>query len=267
MSTPEYDNPTARVVRAEVEVPGTPDQVWQAIATGPGITAWATPAEVEEREGGRMVSQLGDGTVTAWDPPRRFAYELPGGLPGTDPGAPPWANEFLVEARGGGTCVVRLVSGFFRDGEGWEDQLEGTDRGWRNGLTNLRLYLTHFGGRPGVELVAMTNIPGEEAEVSSALAGALGLSGLGPGDAFRAPADAPPLEGIVEQANADGRLLRTTVPGPGLFEVSTHSGDGTTMVAVFGFLYGDDRAELLEREQPRWSDWLQERFPAVAAPA
>ena len=38
----------------EVEVPGTPEQIWRAIATGPGITAWFMPAEVAEHEGGAV---------------------------------------------------------------------------------------------------------------------------------------------------------------------------------------------------------------------
>jgi uncharacterized protein YndB with AHSA1/START domain len=29
-----------RSVQVEVEVPGTPEEVWQAIATGPGISSW-----------------------------------------------------------------------------------------------------------------------------------------------------------------------------------------------------------------------------------
>ena len=32
-----------RSVQAEVEVPGTPEEVWQAIATGPGISSWFVP--------------------------------------------------------------------------------------------------------------------------------------------------------------------------------------------------------------------------------
>ena len=40
-----------RSVQVEVEVPGTPEEVWQAIATGPGISAWFVPAEFEERDG------------------------------------------------------------------------------------------------------------------------------------------------------------------------------------------------------------------------
>ena len=34
-----------RSIQVEVEVPGTPEEVWQAIASGPGISAWLAPAE------------------------------------------------------------------------------------------------------------------------------------------------------------------------------------------------------------------------------
>ncbi len=37
-----------RSVQVEVEVPGTPEEVWQAIATGPGISSWFVPAEFED---------------------------------------------------------------------------------------------------------------------------------------------------------------------------------------------------------------------------
>ena len=40
-----------RSVQVEVEVPGTPEEVWQAIATGPGISSWFVPAEFEMRDG------------------------------------------------------------------------------------------------------------------------------------------------------------------------------------------------------------------------
>ena len=32
-----------------VEVPGTPEQVWAAIATADGISSWFLPTDVEER--------------------------------------------------------------------------------------------------------------------------------------------------------------------------------------------------------------------------
>ena len=43
-----------RSIQVDVEVPGTPEEVWQAIATGPGISAWFVPTEFEE-QGGKLV--------------------------------------------------------------------------------------------------------------------------------------------------------------------------------------------------------------------
>ncbi len=81
-----------RSIQVEVEAPGTPEEVWQAIATGPGISAWFTPAEFEE-QGGKPVAltlNFGPGiesrsVVTAWDPPRMFAKEADGWFPGSPP--------------------------------------------------------------------------------------------------------------------------------------------------------------------------------------
>ena len=49
----QHDADGRRSVQAEVEVPGTPEQVWQAIATGPGISSWFVPSEVDERMAAR----------------------------------------------------------------------------------------------------------------------------------------------------------------------------------------------------------------------
>lgn len=40
-----------RSIELEVEVPGSPEEVWQAIATGPGISSWFVPTEFNERDG------------------------------------------------------------------------------------------------------------------------------------------------------------------------------------------------------------------------
>src|SRR4029434_10650787 len=88
-----------RSVLVEVEVPGTPEEVWQAIATGPGISSWFVPAEFELRDGNTVAGKVNIGpgmyarsVVTAWDPPRRFAAEGSGWG-----GAPPIADEWTVE--------------------------------------------------------------------------------------------------------------------------------------------------------------------------
>ena len=76
-----------------VEVPGTAEQVWQAIATAEGVSAWFLPTEMEEREGGSLRFSTGtdmgsEGRVTGWDPARRLVYEEDwAALMGQDPGA------------------------------------------------------------------------------------------------------------------------------------------------------------------------------------
>src|SRR5512133_1987685 len=121
--------PGRRSVQIEVEVPGTPEEVWHAIATGPGISSWFVPATVEE-EGGKPVTMtltFGPGmesrsVLTTWDPPRKFGKEIPGWVPGM----PPMANEWSVEARSGGTCIIRIVHSLFATTDEWDNQLEST---------------------------------------------------------------------------------------------------------------------------------------------
>jgi uncharacterized protein YndB with AHSA1/START domain len=139
-----------RSVQVEVEVPGTPEEVWQAIATGPGISSWFVPTEFEERDGKPVAVKLNFGPgmessspVTSWDPPRRFTAESPGWMPGS----PTVADEWTVEARGGGMCVVRVVHSLFADTDDWDNQLEGTESGWPGYFRILRIYLTHFRGQ------------------------------------------------------------------------------------------------------------------------
>ena len=47
-----------RSIELEIEVVGTPEEVWQAIATGPGISSWYVPHTVEEREGGAATARF-----------------------------------------------------------------------------------------------------------------------------------------------------------------------------------------------------------------
>ena len=68
-----------RSIEVEVEVPGTPEQVWEAIATGPGVSSWFVPTEIEGRVGGIMTCHFAPGmdskaTITSWDPPHRLHF-------------------------------------------------------------------------------------------------------------------------------------------------------------------------------------------------
>jgi len=53
-----------RWVEMELLVPGTPEQVWHALATGPGYATWFVKGEIEPRVGGKFSLDFGQGLVT-----------------------------------------------------------------------------------------------------------------------------------------------------------------------------------------------------------
>lgn len=141
-------------IKKEVEVEGTPEQVWDAIATGPGIDSWFMgPHTVDGRLGGRMSIDMGffqeASTITAWEPGKRFAYESDKGEDGTF-----HAMEYLIEGRDQGSTVLRFVhSGIL--GDGWGDEyLDQTSKGWDMYLFTMAEYVEHFAGRPGTYVFA-----------------------------------------------------------------------------------------------------------------
>jgi len=260
-----------RSVQVEVEVPGTPEEVWQAIATGPGISSWFVPAEFEERDGKPVAVKLKFGpgmeprsTLTAWDPPRMFAAQGEGWG-----GSPPIATEWSVEARGGGSCIVRVVHSLFASTDDWDNQLEGTKSGWSGFLRTLRIYLTHFRGQRSAIMQLMAPAAGTEAEAWEALTAALGVKGLSVGQRWTAPAGVPSLGGVAEyltQSPYDA-LLRLDKPGPGVAALGafTFPGGDQSMVAMNFYLYGDQATGTVARVTPLWQAWIQERFPMPTA--
>ena len=252
-----------RSVQVEVEVPGTPEQVWQAIATGPGVGAWFVPTEMDDRVGGAVTSHFGGGmdsvsTITEWDAPHRFVKEGSWG-----PNSPSVATEWIVEARDGGTCLVRVVHSLFAETDDWDDQLTGIESGWPSFFRILRLYLERFPGQPSsqIQLMAMPAALGAWEK----LAGALNLAGAAPGERRDAGDGAPPLSGIVESVNAAGHphtLLRVDLPAPGaVFATSCPYGEKAYVTVSF-YLYGDTAAAVVARDQSAWTAWMTNLFPA-----
>lgn len=255
-----------RSIQVEVEVPGTPEEVWQALATGPGISAWFVPATFEE-EGGKPVAVTLDfgpamdsrSVVTAWNPPHRFAREGSGWVPGS----PPIATEFIVEARAGGTCVVRIVQSLFASTDDWDGQLTGAEEGWPGITRVLRLYLTHFRGQSSAIMRLMVPVSGTAAEAWETLTTALALKGAGVGQRFAAPAGAPALAGVVEHASDHpfGVLLVLDTPGPGTAALGTIEFGTMVMATLTFYMYGDQAAAHVAHETPRWQTWMQTCFP------
>ncbi|RLV56238.1 SRPBCC domain-containing protein [Aeromicrobium phragmitis] len=145
--------PPRAVHRAEFtyEVPATPEQVWEAIATAEGISAWMVPTRLDPRVGGEVAFDLGDmtssGVVTDYTPRQRFAYEEPWpigeGPEDVDPEMATWfesigasleqvyadlahtspiATEFLIESVSGGSAIVRVVTSAYGTGADWENE-------------------------------------------------------------------------------------------------------------------------------------------------
>ncbi|HET6762670.1 MAG TPA: SRPBCC domain-containing protein [Longimicrobiaceae bacterium] len=261
-----------RSVQIEFEVPGTPDEVWQAIATGPGVSSWFVPARFEERDGKPVAMTLSFGPgaeprseVTAWDPPRTFALRGDG----LRPGSPPMGMEWTVEARAGGTCTIRIVHSLFASTDEWDDQLEATKGGWAGFLDTLRLYLTHFRGQSSALMQVAAPVGTTDAETWDTLTGAVGLKGCSVGQRCTAALGVPPFAGVLEHLTEEpyDALVRLDTPGPGIAALGavTYPG-GQGMVAVNLYMYGDGAAETVARQEPLWQAWIEEHF-GMPAPA
>ena len=110
----------------------------------------------------------------------------------------------------------------------------------------------------------MAPAAGTEAEAWETLTAALGLKGVTAGQRWTAPAGVPSLGGVVEHAGQSPyhALLRLDKPGPGVASLGAFACGGPVMVMLSFFLYGDQAAGVVAREQPLWQAWMGEHFPA-----
>lgn len=250
-----------RSISVEVEVPGTPEEVWEAIATGPGISKWFVPAEVEGRAGGKMVLNFGPGMeseaeITAWEAPHRFSAVSKEGL---GPNAPEMATEWTVEARAGGTCIVRVVHSLFADTDEWDNQLGSTETGWPAFFVVLRMYLAHYRGQPGAHFQVMAPVAGTTMEAWRALIGKLGLPSLAAGARIQSQAGTAPLAGVVENVKPEPHsnevVIRLDEPSPGAALLQTCGFGGQSFFVGSFYFFGPQAAEGLKAEK-EWQDWL-----------
>jgi len=197
--------------RNEAAVPASPDEVWAAIASGPGIDSWFMGrSEVQPGPDGAVRTVFGEYApelgVTAWDPARRFSYRS-----GEAPDGRFIAYEFLIEGRAGGSTVLRAVTSGFLPGDDWADEFEAMTLGGELYFRTLVEYLTYFAGR-FAEPVTAFGPPGTSWDRDRALlCRALGLSDTAkPGDQARVTvAGTGSVGGVVYCANAHVIGVRT----------------------------------------------------------
>jgi uncharacterized protein YndB with AHSA1/START domain len=257
----------SRSIELEIEVPGTPEEVWRAIATGPGISSWYVPHVVEEREGGSATASFGpgpemqvEGRVAVWDPPRRICFDGGEGVDGL-------AFEWLIEARDGGSCVVRLVNTGFDTGGEWDDYFDGMTEGWRLFLSNLRLHLRHFKGQTARASLPLASWAGPADQAWSRLVGELNLEpGVSADDRveLRAAADGPVIAGRVVETEPTRITLLLDQPSPGTGFIAAEKRGDHVEVSVWTYLYGPDRDRLAHELFQTWTDWLGQRAIAPA---
>jgi len=256
----------SRFVEMVVEVPGTPEEVWAAIATGPGISCWFTPTTVEERVGGKITFELGpdmasSGQITHWAPPHRLAYEERDWMEG----APPLATEVHIEAKEGGVCVMRMVHSLFASVEDWDDQLESMENGWPPFFVILQEYMTHYRSLPctSVRLMAKSSEP--EPQTWERLQASFGLEGLAVDRPFCSlPSAGLSLGGSVMQLGTaqcpHQAMLRLDRPGPGFATMGAYTWGGDVLASASFYFYGEEASAMATASQKEWEVWFVEVF-------
>ena len=202
------------------------------------------------------------GTVTGWDPPLRFAVEEPewAALAGhAGELVTPLATEFLIEARSGGTCVLRVVTSAFGTGADWEQEFfEEMENGWRPFFDRLRLYLAYFPGQRATPLDLIHTVRGRAGPVFAAMRQSLGLAEVGQS------VDARGLTATVQRIGDEDALLRVTDPVPGFVSFAAwDSSEDEASAVVQAQLFSEDAPALVERERRGWQEWLE----TLATPA
>jgi uncharacterized protein YndB with AHSA1/START domain len=235
----------------DIDLEATPEQVWDAIATGPGIDSWFMGKnEVEPREGGRATMELpgftGEATVTAWQPPHRFAYRTTPGEEGAF-----MAFEYLIEGRDGGGTVLRLVHSGLLGGD-WQAEYDALKKGNSLYLLTLAQYLKHFPGRTAVPVTAFGPQQSNEDEVWAAVTRAVGLpTDVREGDKVHFTVGGRDIDGIVD-----------TVLAPGFLGVRTEDallrivGGGGAILTGHHIFADVDQAEA----ERTWGAWLAAVF-------
>jgi uncharacterized protein YndB with AHSA1/START domain len=239
-------------IKDEITVDATPEEVWEAIATGPGIDSWFMGRnEIEPREGGKARTTLAgftmESTVTTWDPPKRLVLRSPQGEDGSL-----HAFEYIIEGRGKGSTVVRWVhSGFL--GDNWEAEYDGLREGDPMYFHKLAQYLTYFRGQKATPVDVYGPQVADRDHAWEVFRRGLGLAGpVALDDKVRlTPEGLPPIEGVVDYLSPSFLGVRT---GDGLYRFILGF-DGTVVLGHHVFSNVDQN----EAEEA-WRSWLTRLF-------
>jgi uncharacterized protein YndB with AHSA1/START domain len=239
--------------RDEAVVAASPDEIWAAIATGPGIDSWFMGrTRVDPGATGSVTTDVGGflmtGTVTAWDPPNHFAYRSDG------PGERFIAFEYLIEGRDQSSTVLRLIASGFLPDDDWETEFEAMTAGGEMYFRTLVAYLDHFGGRFATPVSATGPPVADWPAAWAALRSGLGLGDRPAlGDRVRVEVlGVPHLDGQVDFVNAQALGIRTA---DGLLRF-IQGYIGSFVVTHYLFTDPDLSSHIDKQASQAWTTWL-----------
>ena len=257
----EENGETQRSVRLAVEVPGTVGAVWKTVATGPGLTSWFLPTEVDGRIGGEVLFHFGPyGTnvceVTGWDPPRRFEFSVP-------QRDRTITHEIVVVRLGPQRCRVEFCTAGFGTDESWDEQVEAMTMSWPVFFENLRISLTHFPGRPCATTLVNGSTSGDMDAAWDSVRARLGLGDPSVGEQVTLSGDdRPQLVGTVARHQDRVLVLVLEQPGPAVAFIGVQSMGGDQIhVALFLYSYDDDPEAEVRVLGRAWQAWMDRWFP------
>ncbi len=230
----------------EALVEATPEEVWEAISTGPGIDSWFMGRN--EVAGGVVSTAFGGmdlpaSTVTTAEPPHRFAHTS-----GTAEDGRFVAYEFLIEGRDRASTTVRMVTSGFLPGDDWDTEFEAMAGGLAMFFATLVEYLGHFAGRTATPLTEFGPPITDWPRAWEILYAELGHPSAGDKVRF-APDGLAPVEGIVYHLGPQTLGVRSD---DALYRFL--QGMGGTMIASH-HLFG-----ATENQSPAWHAWLHRLY-------
>jgi uncharacterized protein YndB with AHSA1/START domain len=195
-----------RPIEDRVYLDVAPELVWRALTDADELVRWfPLAATVEPGVGGTIALSWGSqgsekAVIEIWEPNRslrtvQHRRDSTGRLVEI-------AIDFLIEGERGRT-VLRVVHAGFGVGAEWDEEYDGTVRGWRYELRGLRHYLSRHVGvdRRVAQVDAATSLSPEETYArimgTEGLGAATALTGLREGDGYKISGAAGLFEGSV----------------------------------------------------------------------
>ncbi len=235
----------SRTIEEMVRLEATPEVVWRALTDGEELVRWfPATATVQPGVGGSITLSWGEQgretvTIEVWEPNRRLRTvdrrrDAAGRMVEI-------AIDYLIEAEGGET-TLRVVHAGFGPGAEWDQEFDGTVRGWRYELRALRHYLArHRGMIRRVASAWRQTALSPEACYARVFAGPEGLApgglpaALGEGDRYRIEGAAGLFEGraLINRAPLDfaGTVANLN---DGLLRYEFYGGSAKLWVATWG---------------------------------